>query len=89
MGALLADGFIGLYKTILCLSIIYFLGEATLALTSISDIGQKSVIGPAIGLLVIAVGTGGIRSCVGAFGGTQFDQERQKRQLFFFYIFLY
>ena len=29
--------------------------------------------GPAIGLILIALGTGGIKPCVSAFGGDQFD----------------
>ena len=32
-GAVIADGFIGLYKTILSLSIIYFIGMLILTLT--------------------------------------------------------
>ena len=59
LGAILADGYIGLYKTILSLSCLYFLGEAVLVLTSMIPIGAPEVYGPCIGLFIIAIGTGG------------------------------
>jgi len=59
LGAILADGYIGLYKTILSLSCLYFLGEVVLVLTSMIPIGAPEVYGPCIGLFIIAIGTGG------------------------------
>ncbi len=58
-GAILADGYIGLYKTILFLSIFYFFGEVILTLTSMVPLGAPSLIGPCIGLFIIGIGTGG------------------------------
>jgi solute carrier family 15 oligopeptide transporter 1 len=60
LGAILADGYIGLYKTILSLSIVYFIGEMILTLTSMVPLGAPEIYGPCIGLLIIAIGTGGI-----------------------------
>jgi len=34
-----------------------------------------------IGLALIALGTGGIKPCVSAFGGDQFEIPRQQKQL--------
>lgn len=58
-GAILADGYLGLYKTILFVSIVYFIGEVILTLTSVIPLGAPNLPGPAIALLIIAIGTGG------------------------------
>lgn len=36
-----------------------------------------------VGLLLIAVGTGGIKPCVAAFGGDQFDDHEVRGHSFF------
>jgi solute carrier family 15 oligopeptide transporter 1 len=59
LGAILADGYIGLYKTIVYLSLFYAAGEIVLTLTSMGPLGAPSAIGPLIGLLMIGIGTGG------------------------------
>jgi dipeptide/tripeptide permease len=59
MGAIIADGYIGLYRTILYVSCFYLLGETVLTLTSIGPLGAPNIWGPAIGLIIIALGTGG------------------------------
>ncbi|KAG8452048.1 hypothetical protein GDO86_004007 [Hymenochirus boettgeri] len=40
-----------------------------------------------IGLLLIALGTGGIKPCVSAFGGDQFEENQDKQRSRFFSIF--
>lgn len=42
-----------------------------------------------IGLLLIALGTGGIKPCVSAFGGDQFVLPQQERQLAQFFSIFY
>ena len=64
-GAILADVFIGKYLTILSLSIVYCFGHLALAL-------NDTRIGLAIGLGLIALGSGGIKPCVSANVGDQF-----------------
>lgn len=54
-GAIIADGYIGLYKTILSLSIVYFIGEVVVTLTSMRPLGAPNVVGPVIGLLIIGI----------------------------------
>lgn len=42
-----------------------------------------------IGLILIAVGTGGIKPCVSAFGGDQFKLPEQAKQLATFFSLFY
>ena len=65
LGAIVSDGFLGKYRTILSLSIVYCLGHFALAL-------DDTRIGLFIGLLLIALGAGGIKPCVSAHVGDQF-----------------
>ena len=65
LGAILADWLFGKYRTILWLSIIYCLGHLSLAL-------DDTRFGLAIGLSLIAIGTGAIKPCVSSTVGDQF-----------------
>jgi len=67
LGAILADAFLGKYKTIISLSIVYCLGHFALAL-------DDSRLGLSIGLTLIAIGAGGIKPCVSAHVGDQFGK---------------
>ena len=67
IGALIADAVLGKYMTIILLSIVYCLGHLTLAI-------DDTRIGLALGLGLIAVGSGGIKPCVSAHVGDQFGQ---------------
>jgi len=66
-GAILSDAFLGKYKTILLLSIVYCLGHFALAL-------DETRLGLTIGLTLIAIGAGGIKPCVSAHVGDQFGK---------------
>ena len=68
IGALIADLWLGKYKTIIGLSIIYCLGHLALALDSTRT-------GLALGLTLIAIGSGGIKPCVSAHVGDQFGRS--------------
>lgn len=85
-GAVLADGFLGRYRTILYLSIIYFVGNLIVSTTALPP---PEWIGPSIGLLLIAVGTGGIKSSVAPFGADQFAPGQEKEQQSFFSAFYF
>jgi POT family proton-dependent oligopeptide transporter len=67
-GALLADVFLGKYRTIVTLSIVYCLGHVALAM-------DDTFYGLALGLGLISVGSGGIKPCVSAHVGDQFGDE--------------
>ncbi|KAI9219060.1 POT family-domain-containing protein [Blastocladiella britannica] len=69
-GAALSDSYFGKYKTIVGLSFIYLLGNIVLVVTSIPSFRTLGSV--SAGLYLIAVGTGGIKPCVGPHGGDQF-----------------
>jgi len=67
LGAIIADAFLGKYKTIISLSLVYCAGHLALAL-------DDSRLGLSIGLTLIAIGAGGIKPCVSAHVGDQFGK---------------
>jgi POT family proton-dependent oligopeptide transporter len=73
LGGWLADRFLGKYRTILYLSLVYCAGHGCLALFD----DHKS--GFFTGLFLIALGSGGIKPCVSTFVGDQFDQSNKSR----------
>lgn len=98
LGAIIADSWLGKFKTIIYLSIVYALGQIVLAVSAIHDITDTNRDGvpdnmalhvalSMVGLILIALGTGGIKPCVAAFGGDQFTDEQEKQRSTFFSIF--
>ncbi|ETE65389.1 Solute carrier family 15 member 1 [Ophiophagus hannah] len=98
LGALIADSWLGKFKTIISLSIVYTIGQVVLSISSINDLMDGNHDGVAddinipialsmIGLVLIALGTGGIKPCVAAFGGDQFEEDQEKQRSRFFSIF--
>lgn len=70
LGAVLADWLFGKYRTIMWLSILYCLGHLALAV-------DETRMGLAVGLGLIALGTGAIKPCVSAHVGDQFSSQNQ------------
>lgn len=98
LGAIVADSWLGKFKTIVYLSIVYTVGQIIMAVSSIHDLTDGNRDGTPdnipvhvalsmIGLVLIALGTGGIKPCVAAFGGDQFDESQDKQRSRFFSIF--
>ncbi|KAI9344958.1 POT family-domain-containing protein [Obelidium mucronatum] len=92
-GALISDSYLDKFNTIVALSTVYILGLMILSLTSwptFMDVATTKLprAGPLIGLLLICIGTGGIKPCVSAHGGDQF-LEVQKLGLQKFYNYFY
>uniref|UniRef100_A0A670YXG5 Solute carrier family 15 member 1 n=1 Tax=Pseudonaja textilis TaxID=8673 RepID=A0A670YXG5_PSETE len=98
LGALIADSWLGKFKTIISLSIVYTVGQVVLSISSINDLMDGNHDGAPddvnipiafsmIGLVLIALGTGGIKPCVAAFGGDQFEEDQEKQRSRFFSIF--
>ncbi|MBT3047684.1 MAG: POT family MFS transporter [Candidatus Thiodiazotropha sp.] len=67
LGALISDGLLGKYRTIITLSLVYCLGHFVLAL-------DHTRLGLLLGLGLIALGSGGIKPCVSAHLGDQFGR---------------
>ncbi|MBN3307639.1 S15A1 protein, partial [Amia calva] len=98
LGAIVADSWLGKFKTIIYLSIVYTIGQVVMAISAVHDITDTNHDGnpdnltlhialSMIGLLLIALGTGGIKPCVAAFGGDQFEDHQEKQRSTFFSIF--
>lgn len=96
-GAALSELALGKYHTILSLSILYIFGVIITSLFSAPYAfgvmgATPSFWGPALGLSLIAIGTGGIKPCVSSHGGDQFsDSEPKMLNRFYniFYMFIF
>src|SRR5262245_14101505 len=71
LGGWLPDRFLGKYRTVLWLSLVYCAGHACLAIFEDHRHGFYA------GLALIALGSGGIKPCVASFVGDQFDQTNK------------
>ncbi|XP_070770371.1 solute carrier family 15 member 1 [Enoplosus armatus] len=98
LGAVVADSWLGKFKTIIYLSIVYAIGQVAMAVSAIHDITDTDRDGTPnnmtfhvalsmVGLFLIALGTGGIKPCVAAFGGDQFSDNQEKQRRTFFSVF--
>ncbi|KAL8227634.1 hypothetical protein R6Q57_015218 [Mikania cordata] len=106
LGAFVADSFAGRFWTITIASMIYQIGMVSLTAAAVlpklrpppckngkicqeADSGQLAVL--YISLLLTAIGSGGIRPCVVAFGADQFDEtdEKQKTSTWKFFNWYY
>ncbi|KAM4609457.1 solute carrier family 15 member 1 [Polymixia lowei] len=98
LGAIVADSWLGKFKTIIYLSIVYAIGQVVMAVSAIHDITDTNRDGvpdnmtfhvtlSMVGLFLIALGTGGIKPCVAAFGGDQFADHQEKQRRTFFSVF--
>jgi POT family proton-dependent oligopeptide transporter len=94
LGAILADRLLGKYRVIFWVSLIYVGGHGVLALAG--RLGEMGSFEPAealfyAGLMLIAVGSGGIKPCVSANVGDQFTAKNghlvgRVFQIFYFII---
>ncbi|XP_078323604.1 solute carrier family 15 member 1-like isoform X2 [Crassostrea virginica] len=86
IGAVLADGYLGRYKTILIVSLVYAAGNLVMAITALPP---PEWYGPAVGLILIGLGTGGIKPNVSSFGADQFRADQEKERYTFFSAFYF
>ncbi|KAM6978791.1 solute carrier family 15 member 2 [Tautogolabrus adspersus] len=89
LGAVIADSWLGKFKTIIYLSIVYVIGHVVKSVAAIPTVGNTDVhiSLSMVGLILIAFGTGGIKPCVAALGGDQFEEENVTERQKFFSIF--
>lgn len=71
LGGILADVLWGRYRTILIFSAVYVVGSTALALNAAAGGGVE---GAMAALVLISIGTGGIKPCVSAFGADQLGE---------------
>lgn len=89
LGAILADSWLGKFKTILYLSMVYVCGSVLVAIGAIPTWNLPATVFTMIGLALIALGSGGIKPCVSAFGGDQFKMPEQVKQAATFFSLYY
>lgn len=91
IGAIIADSFLGKFKTILYLSIVYATGSTVVAIGAAVYEQQLAIGLSFVGLALIAIGSGGIKPCVAVFGGEQFklpEQEKSLKRYFSMFYFV-
>ncbi|XP_013138411.1 PREDICTED: peptide transporter family 1 [Papilio polytes] len=89
IGAMIADGWLGRFRTIFYLSLVYATGSVLISLTAMPPLDLPKLEFTILALLLIAFGTGGIKPCVSAFGGDQFKLPEQERYLGYFFSLFY
>lgn len=88
-GAIISDSWLGKFKTILYLSLVYVCGSVLITLGAIPPLNLPATTFTMIGLALIALGSGGIKPCVSAFGGDQFKLPEQIKQMTTFFSLFY
>lgn len=88
-GAIISDSWLGKFKTILYLSLLYVCGSVLVTLGAIPPLNLPPTVFTMAGLALIALGSGGIKPCVSAFGGDQFKLPEQIKQMTQFFSLFY
>jgi len=77
LGAWVSDRFWGRYRTILWISLAYCAGHGVLAFSDLAGSKEARTVCLYSGLMLIAFGSGGIKPCVSAFLGDQFQTNQR------------
>ncbi|KAF9932314.1 hypothetical protein FBU30_008421 [Linnemannia zychae] len=91
IGAALSDSFLGKWWTIISFSAVYLVGMILVTVFAIPNligpVGKVSNFLTFLPMLIIAIGTGGIKPCVSSHGGDQYLPVQEAGKDFFFNIF--
>lgn len=88
LSAVLADTFLGVFRTILIFSGFYMAGLLLVCLAAIEGISQPWMVH--LGLMgFMTLGSGGIKSCVNVFGAQQFHEVEHKEQMTSYFTYFY
>jgi solute carrier family 15 oligopeptide transporter 1 len=91
VGAGVSDSYLGKYHTIVYFSLIYLIGNVLTAVLSINGLISEKVpfVAAFIPLMLVSIGSGGIKPCVSSHGGDQFlSQQRDLMEKFFQLFYL-
>lgn len=88
-GGIISDVWLGKFKTIFYLSIVYAIGCILISIGSIPILNISPTISLYVGLILVSIGSGGIKPCVAAFGGDQFKLPEQAAQMETFFSIFY
>lgn len=89
IGGIVADTFLGKFRTILYVSFVYAAGNFILAGGAALPDLQLVIIFSLLGLFLISLGSGGIKPCVSAFGGDQIILPAQEKLMKTFFSLFY
>ncbi|XP_045496035.1 peptide transporter family 1-like isoform X1 [Colias croceus] len=89
IGGILADNWLGKFRTILYLMFIYAAGNILVAVTAIPVLNLPANTYTLLGLFMITLGTGGIKPCTTAFGGEQLQSPEHQKYLAIYFSILY
>lgn len=89
IGSMIADSWLGKFKTIFYFSLVYAFGSTLVTLASIGPLNLPDRTLTVAGLFIIAVGTGAIKTSIMPFGAEQFILPQQQNYLATFYSIFY
>lgn len=89
VGGIISDAWLGKYKSILYLLLIYLTGCIIISIGAITAIGFPLQITVVIALVLMAVGRGGMEPCIFAFGADQFKKPEQAALVAKYFSILY
>ncbi|KAM3960753.1 peptide transporter family 1 [Aphomia sociella] len=89
IGGILADNYLGKFRTILYMMFVYAAGNILVAVTAIPYLALPGRLCTLLGLFMITIGAGGIKPCVTAFGGDQIKLPEQEHYLAVYFSILY
>lgn len=76
-GGVLSDAWLGKFKTICILSIVYCFASTLISISSMPVFIFSPNAALIIGLVLVSIGAGGISPCISAFGADQFRMPEQ------------